>query len=717
MIYFNSFWDGGIGESILDALRSLMLSLCEIVYKLIVFFFDIFMMLANAKLLENEVIQKIYQRVGLILGLFMIFRVTFSLIQYVINPDTMADKQKGVFNIVKRIFIVVILLGTTPSLFKFAYDIQEEVINSNVIPKIIIGKNVDSGDAGKTLAWYSFNAFYDYDMEILELDTSESLNEVTIRSKCPELNGDESLIQRDFMDNNSLKYAYNCVNEKVNYTVTSDDGSSSSAKAYVIDFTGHGFLTLVVGAVILWMILMYVIQVGVRVVQLSYLQLIAPVPIIMYLAPKGEDTFNKWVKQCITTYLDFFIRVAIIYFVVFIVELLIGNDSNHFVNSLGDPSGLDLTFITIIMILALLYFAQKLPKLFKELFPMSSGAAGFSFGLNPKKEVLEPLKAAYNSPLGWAPKALGWAGKKTIGAIDRKVHNLPKPRNKVQQYFDKIAPGHAEAVKYAEEKRKFDRSMANGKILYEQLENASIKFDENSTVADFTKFGFNADYANAYINSERATKNVNKISAALEEARINGDASKVGQLTTELAKAQSVQSKMKSALEYQEGQHRKDASRMADYKLYSSRTQKVDHWNNTSNYGSPLNNGTQFVQSQSATPSSAQNVTSDPSVQHNTTNSAIDNEKKINIDDIYVSESDIEDAYDKLYELTGSGASQEEINDQLNWINDITKENETNLEDAYSKLYELTGSGASQEEIDNQIKKINDIKSGEIKKD
>lgn len=65
-------------------------------------------------------------------------------------------------------------------------------------------------------------------------------------------------------------------------------------------------------------------------------------------------------------------------------------------------------------------FCQKVPNLIKEIFPSLGGAAGFDYGLSFKKQVVEPLKAGYNSPLGWGLK-LGKAGAvAAIGAIDRK---------------------------------------------------------------------------------------------------------------------------------------------------------------------------------------------------------------------------------------------------------------------------------------------------------
>ena len=110
-------------------------------------------------------------------------------------------------------------------------------------------------------------------------------------------------------------------------------------------------------------------------------------------------------------------------------------------------NGWETMYVGVIMIIAVLTFAKKVPNLIKEIFPSLGGAAGFDYGLSFKKQVVEPLKAGYNSPLGWGLK-LGKAGAvAAIGAIDRKKYNLPKPRSKFQQKLDKLTPGRAEAIK------------------------------------------------------------------------------------------------------------------------------------------------------------------------------------------------------------------------------------------------------------------------------
>lgn len=42
---------------------------------------------------------------------------------------------------------------------------------------------------------------------------------------------------------------------------------------------------------------MFTFQVGVRLLQLAYLQIIAPIPIAMYITPKGEENLKNGVNS------------------------------------------------------------------------------------------------------------------------------------------------------------------------------------------------------------------------------------------------------------------------------------------------------------------------------------------------------------------------------------------------------------------------------------
>jgi len=103
----------------------------------------------------------------------------------------------------------------------------------------------------------------------------------------------------------------------------------------------------------------YCISVGVRLIMLAFLQLIAPIPILSYLGQDKDGVFGKWAKKCLSTFLDLFIRLAIIYFVIFIISLLIVDESNStslftITAAYGTPGWFTLTLLKVIVIVSLL---------------------------------------------------------------------------------------------------------------------------------------------------------------------------------------------------------------------------------------------------------------------------------------------------------------------------------------------------------------------------
>lgn len=402
MICFLSLWDE-ITTAIVKALRAMFLSLCELVYKFIIFFYSVFEKFGTAQLLRNDTVMQIYRRIGLILGLLMLFRLAFSFIQYVINPDLIADKQKGLGNIIKNVLIVIVLLGVTPTLFSEAYRLQGFLIRQNIVGKIITGKNYDTDDLNETgveLSWYAFSSFYRFSDYIYNSQEYENNPDLVKHNACPILSDDSDggALGRDFRRTHTLRYAYNCVN-----TMGSKSENGIEYEYFNIDFDGNGLVPLITGILILWMIIMYTVQLGVRLLQLAYLELIAPIPIIMYLDPKNKDIISKWGKQCLTTFLDYFIRTGIIYFVIFIIKLLVTNEgSSLFMSAFDDLNltSLGIAYVKIIMIIALLIFAKRVPKLLEEVFPVLKNAASLDFGLKMPKEMKQVGGIAAGAGLG-----------------------------------------------------------------------------------------------------------------------------------------------------------------------------------------------------------------------------------------------------------------------------------------------------------------------------
>ena len=69
----------------------------------------------------------------------MVFRITFTAIEYLVDPDKILDSKQGIGNIIKKVLIVVILLGSTRYIFNFAFDFQSKLIESDVVGNLILG--------------------------------------------------------------------------------------------------------------------------------------------------------------------------------------------------------------------------------------------------------------------------------------------------------------------------------------------------------------------------------------------------------------------------------------------------------------------------------------------------------------------------------------------------------------------------------------------------
>lgn len=432
MIY-NLFSFSDVGAAIMQAMRTFLCYIAALLFDFLSYLYNIFMLLSNAQILNNDLINSIYRKAGLILGLFMTFKLVFSLIQALIDPDKLTDNKKGVTAVVMRLVFAIVLLGITPSIFREAMNLQRILIggtnsSDNIIYKLIVGdtSGISVDNFGRTLSVNVFFSFYTDNGYDMGLTYDENLEE---RYQLK----DYKALKESILNGSSFTEAITPLTIRKN-------------GVYVIDFNP---IVIIIAGVLIWMIFMYCFQVAVRVFQLAFLQLIAPIPILSYVSDP-EGNFKKWYSTCISTYLDLFLRLAIIYFVIYIATIVsdnLENCSGVLIESLGNPDGWMAVWLLIFLLIGLFMFAMKVPDLIKDLFPALGGAGKFSFGLNPKKELFDPLskvgKTVWNSPIGWLPKL----GMRAGTSIDRKVHGLPAPRSKFGQAMDKWLPGRAEQIK------------------------------------------------------------------------------------------------------------------------------------------------------------------------------------------------------------------------------------------------------------------------------
>ena len=287
--------------------------------------FDIVVVTASADL--NELFGTFYSRVYAILSLYMFFKVTVSILSYMVNPDSMTDKNTGVGKLVQRIIVALIMLMFFPTAFATLNDLQSHIIANDTISKLVLGPSGSYDDPegiGTDIAYNIYNGTFMY------------------REGCdPKDNPDGCKIHDS--DEHTVASLIELVNEPV-------DGNPHEYKYGYMPFIG-----CIVGIAFTIFALGMCVDVAVRVFKLMILQLVAPIPILSYVDPKSskDGAFSKWLKMIVTVWSEVFARLFIIYFILLVIEMLINS---------GDAFGETSVFVKIALIIGLLFFAKDAPK-------------------------------------------------------------------------------------------------------------------------------------------------------------------------------------------------------------------------------------------------------------------------------------------------------------------------------------------------------------------
>lgn len=368
-------WLSGVASSAAGAAlkiaRTFFFALDTFIYELIINLYNLFETLCTARMLDNSLMKEISDRVGLILGLIMFFYIVFEFVKMMIDPDTLEDKQKGAAAIVKRTLMVIVMLGVSTFAFNSLYTIQRTVIKSNVISKLILPYSIETDKFGAVLSEELMYAFYQ--MEPVDESTITDADELDVYQSCE---GMVTAFRNQIIKSNRFDLGYTCLNEQI--TVEMDSGGTESQEIFVINF--NWLLSPIAGIAVVYFLLMYCISIGVRMIQLTVLEVISPMAIVAYLSPKQDNTFTKWSKIYVSTYIDVFIRIAIINFVIFLIATIFDSSSDGgfiFWESVGNPTGKAYWFFLVVIIIALLAFAKKAPDLIKQLLPEGASKLGF----------------------------------------------------------------------------------------------------------------------------------------------------------------------------------------------------------------------------------------------------------------------------------------------------------------------------------------------------
>ena len=444
-----------------NALRNIFMAFDHIVYWCVGVVYNVLFNISETTIISSDTLKTFYGRVQLILGVIMIFKISVSLLQYVINPDAFSDKKTGMTQMITRIVVMLAMLtaiiplnipisaddetnktynyylNQNGLLFGTMFSLQHRILKQNTIAKLVLGNTEnsftvtdsdnteyetdfsESSNAGEAVAAYVLKSFF-------RINVKDEINSDNINSQdnyyCGTSEKVKDAINFDKVVESAVSTAAGATAGAVVGSIIPGLGTAVGAvTGGVIGFVGDKLfnwaiadraskyykmwisttdvstlaemvnancddyylfsyfpvVSTICGVLLLLVFATTCLDVAIRALKLAILRLIAPIAIISYIDPKSAEkgAFSNWVKLLVSTYLDLFLRLAIIYFVMFIVMEII-----HGGLELPLGNGIIGLLSTVIIIIGLFYFARQAPKFITDALGIKS--LGMGVGLS-----------------------------------------------------------------------------------------------------------------------------------------------------------------------------------------------------------------------------------------------------------------------------------------------------------------------------------------------
>lgn len=367
---------------IFQPLFSLLLYIDGVVYSLVAYSYKVFMLMAQLNF--NVVyawVSPLIDRIKAIIMVLIMFKLGYSLIQYMINPDKLTNERVGGAALLKNIAWCSALLISYTFIFSVMNELSLLIIgvpkgyefttlkeiadvttdgqenDAGLIARFIFGTQADDmGDFGKYLATTTLQVF--------------------LHGKDNQTSAVENIYSRQ-------------LNEDINSFDLTKITDVVSALDKTVEYK-YPIISTAMAIYLIWSIIKLSIEIGVRMFKLIVLQIIAPVAIVSII-DKGFEAkpWKAFVDTYWKTWIDAFIRVGSLFLVTAFISKFWTDRSALF----PDVDGFTRYIVLLIVIFAAYRFAQLLPKFIDGIFGHSlsennskgfgkvlGGIAGFGLG-------------------------------------------------------------------------------------------------------------------------------------------------------------------------------------------------------------------------------------------------------------------------------------------------------------------------------------------------
>lgn len=353
------------------------------IYKLVDYAYRVFMVLAKTNIFSEENFKDITSNIYKILAVAMLFILAYAILLKIVDPDgsTKGIDGKKTF---QNFIIAIILIILCPSIFSFAYGLQSAILDSGIIGGIITGNVGDANSENVTNAniyggiLMSVNTFEVFFRPVGGLSGSDvkgatNIGEVVASKPVLSFDGSSEDLYINCDGSQSEECSYDAA-----FLFAQNTGSFAPMKAFALNMYDNEidfdwFAAFIVGLLLIYVIISFCFDMGIRVCKLAFFQMIAPIGIICMAIPKMEDVFKKWLSNTTKTYLSVFIRTLVMSFGVYLISLVANNPL--FSDETGGQTGVPIfnLMAKCFLIMGIVVFIKQSPKLLGDIFGIGDG--------------------------------------------------------------------------------------------------------------------------------------------------------------------------------------------------------------------------------------------------------------------------------------------------------------------------------------------------------
>ncbi len=338
-------------------LNAIFLTLDGIVYSLLAYTYKIFMLIAqlNYNVLYAWV-SPLVDRVNAIILVIIMFKIGYTLIQYMINPDKLDDTKAGGPALIKNIGICAGLL----IIYSFVFSVLNEVTLLMIgVPDgyefTTLKEIADITNTGEEKGGFVSRLIFGSESNNVE-NFSKEIAITTLSTFLYTKPGETSPLDKIYneIQNSDLE----SIDMMRIVEVVARIGKDVEYKWPIVSTAAGLYLA--------WQIIKLSIELAIRIFKLIVLQTIAPLAIVSIVdGGTSNQTWKSYTKALIGTWTDAFVRVGSLFIATAFIGKFFAERSELLPKAVGLTKGL----ITLIMLFAAFQCVKLIPNLLNQIFP------------------------------------------------------------------------------------------------------------------------------------------------------------------------------------------------------------------------------------------------------------------------------------------------------------------------------------------------------------